>query len=99
MPALSVQRSIGPASLLGLGVAVSAVDRSASSRLEGHFSLLAALGTDYREHLSPGRAVARRTVAVALGFPERAARCSALGIVGVASLGKQLLFAGTEGES
>jgi hypothetical protein len=78
-------------------VAISAVDWSTSSRLKGYFCLLAALGAHHREHLSRGGTVARE--AVTLGFPGCAARWTALGIVGVAFRGKQLLFAGAEGES
>lgn len=97
MPALSLQLPIWPSLLFDLGVAVSAVDRSAPSRLEGHFCFLAACSADYGEHLSPGGAVARG--AVALGLPGSAARLAALGVIGIASLGKQFLLAGAEGES
>ena len=82
-------------------VAIAAVNRPAVSRLEGHLCFFAASSTHRREHLSPGR-VARRAVA-RRAVPLRSLRCAAtlaaLGLIGIASRGKVLLFFGTEGES
>src|SRR4030042_3899236 len=52
LPALCSLRSESLAVLPGLAVAISAVDRSASSRLEGDFCLPCPLGAHHWEQLS-----------------------------------------------
>jgi len=65
--------------------------------LEGHLSIFATLGTDYRVHLPPRpRAVA--TISVTPGFPGLAALRTALWLVSVAFRSKKLLLPGSEGE-
>jgi len=80
-----------------LGVAISAVHRPVLPWLERYFGVLAALGTDRREHLPLPIAVA--VTATALLLPGSPALVASLGLVVVAPLCKQFLLVRAEGKA
>jgi len=78
-------------------VAIATVHRFVTAGFKGYLSILAALGTFYREHLPLG-SVARATVSIAFCFPCLAAGRAALGLIGVALRLEELLVFSAKGE-
>jgi len=79
-------------------VATAAVDWSAISGLERYLRLYATVGAHHREHLAAGSRPTGTAKAVALCPFGLTAGWTALGLVGVASSSKQLLFFCAEGK-
>jgi hypothetical protein len=77
-----------------LAEALAAVDRPAFAGLERDLSILAAFGTNRREHLTSLVTAG----AVPLGFPGLPAARAALGFVGIPFRLEELLLRRTEGE-
>jgi len=79
-----------------LVVAIATVDRPVTTGLERHFGVLATFRAYGGEHLTPWPE--SEAVVVLAFFPRRTARRTALGIIQIASAGKELLLFDTEGE-
>jgi hypothetical protein len=90
---------VNPALSAGSGftVAIATVDRPVPAWFKGYLSILTALGTFYREHLTL-LSITRATVSVLLCFPCLAARGAALGLISVALRLEELLVLSAEGE-
>jgi len=82
-----------------LGEAFAAIDRPALAGLKRQLGCLAALGTGRAESLAPAAAAETSAAAsAALGFSNLPAGGTALGLVGVAFLGEELLVLDAERE-
>ena len=80
------------------GVAVAAVHRSIFLRLKWYLRIFATSGTDGGIHL-PRSVAIKATLRATLLFPGLSALRTALGLIGKALGGKELLLRGSEGET
>src|SRR5438093_7861872 len=105
-PAAATTTAATGAAAANAVVAVTAVNRTIAPGLEGDLGLLAALGTDHREHFptiaglvsAAATAAGAITTAIALVPTGCTTSGTALGLIGVALLRMVRLIVGGEGE-